>query len=286
MRAKRVYKILSVCLAAFFLALTGFAEAREGDQRNYTSKWTPKRNVVSIDVGGLLSLVQVGYDYEYTDTIFGEQMTVTDIVENSEALGFSAGAGFYVMEYLEISACMNIFSKSLQGRYGQSLPNVYSWIVNDIASDEKAANPVFKKTVFHFVVNFHPITSGNVRPFFGAGISFISGKMDLLKNIVYEEIFFSDYTHEIRITEIKFVETDISKSNVDSMLEKDNSMGFNFTGGMDIYITKSLAFYASGRYVIAKREFEHPYTTKWEEGETIELDLGGLSANLGIKVFF
>jgi len=265
-------KILCVCLVAVFLTLFGLAEAKTNDQRNYTSQWTPKKNIASIEIGGSLSFLQVGYDYEYTDMIYGETMSITDRVENSEALGFSAGAGFYVMEYIEIAASMNVFSKSLSGQYGFSLPNIYLW--EDIASDEVTANPGFKETVFHFGVKFHPLTRGNVRPFVGAGVSYISGKMDLLNDIIYEETFYLDWTHEIEITEIEFTETDINK------------LGFNFTGGMDFYLSHSVAFYASGRYTIAKQEFEHPLTTQWEEGETVELDLGGISANLGIKVFF
>ena len=272
MRSKNIYKILSFCLALVFLALTSFAGAVSKDQRNYTSKWTPKRYFASVDIGGLLSFLQVGYDYEYSEELWGEDLTISDAVDNSEALGFSAGAGFYVMEYLEIAASMNVFSKSLNGRYGFSLPNVYLW--DDIASAETTANPEFRETIFHFVVNFHPITSGNIRPFIGAGVSYISGKMDLLNDIIYEESFFLDWTHEVEITDIEFAETDINK------------LGFNFTGGMDFYLTHSVAFYASGRYIIAKQEFEHPLTTRWEEGETIELNLGGLSANLGIRVFF
>ncbi|MFW6140679.1 MAG: hypothetical protein ACOC5S_04930 [Acidobacteriota bacterium] len=272
MRSKIIYKISSVCLAVVFLASTIFAEPRGNIQRNYTSKWVPKRNIVSIDIGGLLSFLQMGYNYEYIDTIWGETMTISDHIKNSESLGFSAGAGFYIMEYLEIAAGMNIFSKSLSGQYGLSLPNIYLW--EDVASDEAAANPEFRETMFHFMVNFHPITSGNVRPFIGAGVSYISGEIDLLNDIIYEESFFLDWTHEIEITDIEFVKTDINK------------LGFNFTGGMDFYLNRSVAFYASGRVVIAKKEFEHPLTSVWEEGEILELNLGGLSANLGIKVFF
>ncbi|HZX11735.1 MAG TPA: hypothetical protein VFG01_12385 [Acidobacteriota bacterium] len=272
MRSKNVYKISSICLAVVFLALTSFAGTKSTDQRNYTSKWTPKRKIASIDIGGLLSLLQVGYNYKYTDEIWGEEFTISDYVDNSEALGFSAGAGFYIIEYLEIAASMNISSKSLSGRYGFSLPNVFLW--DDIASDQATANSGFRETVFHFVINFHPITSGNIRPFIGAGVSYISGKMDLPNDIIYEESFFLDWTHEVEITEIEFAEADINK------------LGFNFTGGMDFYLTHSVAFCASGRYIIAKQEFEHPLTTQWDEGETLELNLGGLSANLGIKLFF
>lgn len=283
MGSKDIYKIFSVFIAVVFLSLTCSADTKNSNQRNYTSKWTPKKNVASVKIGGLLSLIQAGYDYEYEDMIWGEPFTISDYVENKEALGFSAGAGFYVMEYLEIAASMNIFSKSLRGRYGLSWPNIYLW--EDIASDEITANPRFKETVFHLVVNFHPIISGDVRPFIGAGVSLISGKMDLLNDIIIEETFFTDYTHEIEISELELVETDIPSSlNLGRL--KLGKFGFNFTGGTDFYLTPSVAFYASGRYVIAKQKFEHPMTTQWEEGETLELNLGGLSANLGIKVFF
>jgi len=273
MRARTILKVFSVCLFMIFLVLSGFAESKNSGQRTYTSKWTPRRNIASIDVGGSLSFIQAGYNYEYMDTLWGEEMTISDYVENAEALGFSAGAGFYIVESLEIAASLNVFSKSLDGVYGFSLPNIFLW--DDIASDEEEANPFFKETVFSLLVNFHPVTSGSIRPFVGAGISYISGKMDLLHDIIYEETFYWDWTHDIDIVEVEFEKTNVNK------------LGFNFSGGMDFYITNRVAFYASGRYILAKREVEHPLTTQWEEGgETLELDLGGLSANLGIKVFF
>jgi len=272
MKSKTILKILSVWAIIFSLGLLSFAESENSGQRTYTSQWTPKRNIASIDIGGLFSLIRVGYDYEYMEKIYNEDMILSDSVRNSEALGFSFGAGFYVMQNLEIGASLNLFSKSLSGTYGFSLPNVYLW--EDIASDEAAANPIFKETAFHFMVNFHPITSGSVQPFVGAGVSYISGKMDLLNDIIYEETFFMDWTHEIEITEVEFVRTDVNK------------FGFNFSGGMDLYVTNRVAFYASGRYVLAKKQVEHPLTSQWAEGETLELELGGLSANLGIRIFF
>jgi len=272
MRAKIIGKISFVLIFTAFLTLMGFAGSKDSDQRTYTSKWTPKRNIVSINIGGLFSLVQVGYDYMYTDMLYGEDMTVSDYVENSEAFGFSAGAGFYIVDEVEIAASINIFSKSLNGLYGLSLPNVYLW--EDIAFDEVSSSPVFKETMFHFAVNFHPLSRGNIRPFIGAGVSYVSGKMDLLNDIIYEETYYWNWSHEIEITEIEFEETNVNK------------WGFNFTGGMDLYLTNSVAFYASGRYIVAKQEVEHPLTTVWDKDETLELDLGGLSANLGIKVFF
>ncbi|MBD3413485.1 MAG: hypothetical protein GF421_03515 [Candidatus Aminicenantes bacterium] len=272
MRLKIIFNISCVVLFAVFLSMAAFAETELPDQRTYTSKWTPRRNIANIHIGGLFSFIRSGYDYEYTDIIYAEDMILTDSVKNSEALGFSAGAGFYVIENLEIAFNLNAVSKSLSGLYGFCLPNLYLW--EDIACDEASANPVFKNTAFHFAVNIHPLTTGNLRPFVGAGVSLICGKMDLLNDIIYEESFFMDWTHEIDITEVELVETNLNK------------FGFNFSGGMDFYITSRVAFYAFGRYIIAKKEMEHPLTSQWEDGETLELDLGGLSANLGIKVFF
>jgi opacity protein-like surface antigen len=272
MRLKIILKISSVFLFAAFLTAAGFAESEIPVQKTYTSKWTPKRNVANIYIGGLLSFIRAGYDYQYTDILYGEEMTLSDSVDNSEAMGFSAGAGFYVIENLEIAFNLNTFSKPLSGLYGFCLPNLYLW--DDIACDEMSANPVFKETVFHFTLNIHPLTTGIVRPYIGAGVSLICGKMDLLNDMIYEETFFIDWTHDIDITEVEFVETNVNK------------FGFNVSGGMDFYITNRVAFYAFGRYIIAKKEVEHPLTSQWEDGEILELDLGGLSANLGIKVFF
>ncbi len=272
MRIKNNFRFLSVCLLTVFFISSGFAETETSGQRTYTSKWTPKKNIAHIYMGGLLSFIKAGYEYEYTDTIYGEEMRLIDEVSNSETLGFSAGAGFFVIEFLEIGVGLNTFSKSLSGLYGFSLPNIYLW--DDIASDEATASPVFKEMAFHFGVNIHPLNSGSVRPFLGAGLSYVSGKMELLNDILYKDTYYVDLTHEIEITEVELVKTNLNK------------LGFNFCGGMDIYITNRLAFYASGRFVMAKKEIDHPLTSQFEEGEILELDLGGLSANLGIKVFF
>ncbi len=225
----------------------------------------------SIKLAGLNSR-QTGYDYEYTTTLYDEPMTITDSVSNQFALGFNLELGVFVLKNIELTGGVSFLSKSLEGVYSLSLPNIY--IYDDIAYDEEPANPGLKMTLINFGINFHLLSTGMLRPYIGAGGSYIMAKMDLLEDIVYDETFYGDYTHTIEITELQFAETKINK------------FGFNVRAGINLEFTSNISLFAEGRYVIAKTEVPHPLTSKLDENETLNIDLGGASGCFGIRFIF
>jgi opacity protein-like surface antigen len=225
----------------------------------------------SIKLAGLSSR-QAGYDYKYSTTLYNETMTITDSVSNQFALGFNLELGVFVIKNIELTAGVSFLSKSLEGVYSLNLPNNY--LYNDIAYDEAPANPNLKVTLINFGINFHLLSAGMLRPYIGAGGSYIMAKMDLLDEIIYEETFYTDYTHTIEITEVQFVETKINK------------FGFNVRAGINFEFTSNISLFAEGRYVVAKTEVPHPLTSKFDENEKLNIDLGGASGCFGIRFVF
>jgi opacity protein-like surface antigen len=233
----------------------------------------PRRHkIANIKLGGLYYRVQAGYDYEFSISYLDEILTITDEVANEFAFGFDVGFGVFLIENIEITGSVNYLSKSLTGDYSISLPNAI--LYDDIAYDEISASPTLREIIFSFGVNFHPVTTGKIRPYFGGGGSYIMGKMDLVEDLEYEETIYGNLTHTIEITKVVFEETTINK------------FGFNLTAGINYEVRENIFVFAEGKYIIAKKEVPHPMTSEFVEGETLEIDLGGLSFILGIKLLF
>ena len=226
----------------------------------------------NIGLGGLFHLIQAGYDYEYTFIAYEEQAKISDSLENASGIGFDLGLGFFAIPSVEITAGINYVSKSLAGTYGFDLPNMFIW--NDIAHSEATADAKFTAMIFNFGFNFHFMTEGSVRPYAGGGISYVNAKMDLVEDMMYRETFYSDWSHTIEITEVQFTEESISK------------LGFNIKVGANFAISDNIFIFGEGRYIIAKKEIPHPLTSQVFEDEVIDIDLGGASFILGVKLGF
>ncbi|NIM91849.1 MAG: outer membrane beta-barrel protein [Candidatus Aminicenantes bacterium] len=231
----------------------------------------PPKIMFNIGVGGLVHMIQAGYDWEYTFIIYSEQAAITDMADNATGFGFDAGFGVFPMPNIEITGGLSFVSKSLDATYGFSLPNMFLW--DDIATDEIQEQAKYSALMLHFGFNFHPLIEGSVRPYFGGGISYISAKMDMMEDMIYQETFYSDWTHTIELTEVEWVQ------------ESFNKLGFNVRAGANFQVANNIYIYGEGRYIIAKTSIPHPLLEEiGVEGDEIDIDLGGFSAVLGVKI--
>jgi len=231
------------------------------------------QRVFSFKAGGLFYIVQAGYNYKFSYPYLNETFTITDSVTNASAIGFDFGIGFFVVKNVAITADVNYFSKGLKGKFGMSLPNPY-WY-NDTAYDEITTEPTLKGFIFSFGFNFYPSVTGKVRPYFGAGASYVNGKMDLVEDGIYHESYsYWSPGHSLTIISVEFKETSINK------------FGFNLRGGIDFSITDMIYVFAEGRYIFAKKEVLHPMTSEYFEEEKLDVNLGGGSFSFGIRLFF
>lgn len=222
-------------------------------------------------LGGLYSLMS-GYDYGFSTSYYDEELTISDSVANGSAVGFHLELGVLVLNHIELTGGVDLFSKKMKGTYSLELPNRY--IYHDIASAEATANPGRNMMVFHVGLNFHLLSSGWIRPYVGGGGSYVRVKMDLLEDLIYNETFYEDNTHTIEITNVQLVEKSVNK------------LGFHVRGGVHFKLTSNISFFIEGRYLIAKTDVPHPLSSTFIEGEKIDIDLGGISSRLGISLFF
>jgi len=240
-------------------------------------RYAPRRRApqraFSFKAGGLFYIVQAGYNYKFSYPYLNETFTITDSATNASAIGFDFGIGFFVVKNVAITADVNYFSKGLKGEFGMSLPNPY-WY-NDIAHDEITTQPTLKEFIFSFGFNFYPSVTGKVRPYFGAGASYVNGKMDLVKDGIYHESYsYWSPGHSLTIASVEFKETSINK------------FGFNLRGGIDYSITDMIYVFAEGKYIFAKKEVPHLMTSEYFEEEKLDINLGGGSFSFGIRLYF
>ncbi len=231
----------------------------------------PPKIMFNLGVGGLVHMIQAGYDWEYTFIIYSEQAAITDMVDNATGFGFDAGFGVFPMPNIEITGGLSFVSKSLDATYGFDLPNMFLW--DDIAHAETQEQAKYSALMLHFGFNFHPMTEGSVRFYVGGGGTYINGKMDMMQDMTYQETFYSDWTHTIEIVEVEWVQQSVNK------------FGFHVRAGANFQVANNIYIYGEGRYIIAKTSIPHPLMEEAGlEGDEIEIDLGGFSAVIGVKI--
>lgn len=213
-----------------------------------------------------------GYDYDFSMTYFNEPLTVGDSVAKGSGLGLNLELGLVFLKYIEVTAGFSTSSKTMQGTYSFGLPN--ELIYDDIAFDEATADPTWRITSFDLGLNFHPLQQGSFRPYVGLGASFVMAKVDLLEDLVYQETFYSNDTHEIEITEVQLVNESVKKT------------GFYLRGGLNLKIFWRMFVFFEGKYLACKADVPHPLTSanSGYEDEKITIDLGGVSGLVGFRL--
>jgi opacity protein-like surface antigen len=267
------------------MVITGFIQAKFVEEPVKQDEVTPtppqpipplprRAKIGHISLGGLYHFLQMGYDYMYPWRIYNQDGAIFDSLYNQNVFGFQLGLGFFVLKNIEIDLGFSYLSKTLENFYAMEFPNWQK--LDNIAKGEKFVDSKASEMMFNLGLNFHFLTEGRLRPYLGGGISYITGKMELLDDIFFIETFFLDKTHEIEITEVKR-----SGKTVDTL-------GFFGKAGIDVAVIEALSVFAEGRYLMAKKEVVHPLATKLSNGQEqlLEINLGGASAVLGVKIRF
>ena len=228
--------------------------------------------------GGIFFRIPEVYSYDYSFASRGETATISESVHSGNAFSFEVGLGYFLIPYIEFEGTVSFLSKALTGSYGLEIPSEY-WF-DLLAFGEMEALPTLKETIWCFGLLIHPVTSGLIRPYFGGGGSYVIGNLEMLDDMIFLETdspFVLD--HSITIDEVQLVETDD--------LEEISLSKFGFYGkaGIDFMTTRNIGIYAEGRYIFAKTEILYPLSD-FDPDEIVEIDLGGISFSLGIKIMF
>ncbi len=232
----------------------------------------------SLKGGGIFVLIPDLYSYEYSFASRAETATISEIVNSANAFSFEVGLGFFLIPNIEFEGTVSFLSKELTGLYGLEIPSAY-WF-NLLASDEMEALPTLKKTTLCFGLLIHPVTSGLIRPYFGGGGSYVIGNLEMVEDIIFLETDSSIVQdHSITIDEVQFVETnDIEEISL-------SKFGFYGKAGINFIMAKNIGIYAEGKYILAKKEVLYPLSD-FDTNEIVEINLGGISFCLGIKLMF
>lgn len=299
-------KMCSILIIGAFLALmTAIPSAMAEDGK---VKFT-------INMGGLLAQISQGYDFDFSFDSRDETARWSESVGNvGSAFGLDIGAGIYPIPQLEIYASYNSYGGNGMGGYTLSLPHWYYYnepVSHTIANVENE----FKASIFSFGLAFHPTVKGRIKPYFGAGVSSVSVKVDLLDSVSLNDLaeysewydfYYPYYWYEadesIEITSVGFTK------------ESETVWGFHAKVGVDVEVGKSICIFAEARYLSAKVEFDRPDITstarttldyylnyygyvyeetltetieeEFEIDDTVEIKVGGIQAVIGIRFSF
>ena len=261
------------------MVITGFIHKKFIDIEDSTSSTTitpPARRtkIGHISLGGLLHFVQLGYDYRYPWHIYDEDGAIYDSLHNKNAFGFRLGLGYFVLENIEVDVGFYYLSKALDGLYAMDFPNKQKYF--NIVHAEASASPKLSEMMFNLGANFHFLKEGRLKPYLGGGMSYINAKIDMLEDIEFNETFYTDLTHTIEITRVVFTGKTV------------NTLGFYGKAGVDFDMSSALSIFGEGKYLMAKKDVPHPLATKLANGQEqpVEIDLGGASLLVGVKIRF
>ena len=233
------------------------------------------RKRTMVRVGGLAGYTRAGYEYESSGILFGEVSNTVDNVDDGVAAGLGLGFGILVTDAVKITGDLGYSTKTLSGLFGFSLPNMYRYF--DISYDEVETEPSLTEMTFTVGIDYNLTSKGPVRPYMGAGVSYINTKMEIVEDFTgvddYSEI---DSTHVLDIHEVVFAEKTIS------------SVGLTLRGGVDVVFGQALLGFVEAAYVIAPgKELDHLIASVlYDEPDKLTIDLGGPRLTAGVKVLF
>ncbi|MCG7851847.1 MAG: outer membrane beta-barrel protein [Methanosarcinaceae archaeon] len=224
----------------------------------------------NFSLGGLYN-IQAAYDYKFTFTYADEKGAIYDYVDNQNMFGVRLGVGFFILENIEVTLGLQYTAATLAGIYALDLPN--DSIYNDIAHAEAPADHAISEIAMNLGLNLHVLNEGPLRPYGGGGVAFVSGKIELLKDFSYLNVYYIDKTHSVTISDPKLSSETIS------------ALGFYGKAGIDIIVSEVVAVFGEGQYLYAKKEAPHPFgTTATGSDDPVEINLGGISVLFGVKI--
>ncbi|MBN1165491.1 MAG: hypothetical protein JXB45_13010 [Candidatus Krumholzibacteriota bacterium] len=234
--------------------------------------WFRREKSRQVKLGGLWHH-QMDYDYKYPWFVYYQNGAIYDSIDQASVYGFQLGGGWFVFGNIEIDLGFHYATATLDGVYGVDLPN--RQLANDIVHAEATAHPRISEMIFILGLNYHVLREGRLRPYCGGGISYIKGEIELLDEITYAETFLPGGSHEVEITDIKLISTNL------------NILGFSGKVGLDMAISESIIIFGEGQYLVANKKVPHPKATKLKgEDALLEIDRGGITVLLGVKIPF
>ncbi len=236
----------------------------------------PKFN---ISLGGYFSAGTEMYDNEWS-TLYvglGEDLYVYDYMESPYATGFTAGFGVFLMPRVELFGSFASASGNPWWETTLSVPSPYFFddyrddtIDSDAFSEDEQL--AYKQNILSFGLNIYLMRTGKWSLYLGGGGSYIMTTVELLYDADFTHTFYpGPQDHDVTIDSVIFEETDI------------NTFGFNFKLGAEFRVSRNIFIFFEGMYIAAKDEVPYPL----DNGATfLDMDLGGGSSALGIKIHF
>lgn len=224
----------------------------------------------SLSIGGMLTSISQGYDFDYGFDARDETGRWTESVPDiGSKFAIDIGVGVYPIPHLEVYASYNSFGGTALGDYSLTIPDLW-WDDEVVSASKDGVENEFKATVISFGLAFHPAVSGRFKPYIGAGASNVNVKMDVLDSISVDDLFdldeaiyaywYSYYPYFHYDYFFDFIETlDITK--VGYTEESETVWGFHAKAGIDIELARNICIFAEARYLSATVKFDRPEIT-------------------------
>lgn len=232
---------------------------------------TPGRKILQLGIGGFISRTQVGDSRTDEFPYREETLTIKDSLGDGSLAGLDIRFGFLPWAPLEVELGYQSSSQTLTGTYLIGVPSLLLW--GDIASDEAKEDMSYKNSVFSLGLVLHPLNRGIVRPYLGIGLAFCSGSLRALKDIRFNETYYSDYSHVVKITQVSYEPVSLKAT------------GFAAKAGIDAALAPVLFLFAEAAYVGARDSYELPLITDLNNKKvTRSADLGGARGVFGLRI--
>jgi hypothetical protein len=232
---------------------------------------TPGRKILQIGIGGFVSRTQVGDSRTDEFPFRDEALTIKDALGDAGLAGLDIRVGFLPLSLLEVEASYQASSQTLKGTYLIGVPSLLFY--GDIATDEMEEDMSYKNSMFSLSLVLHPLNRGAVRPYLGIGLAFCSGSLRALKDIHFNETYYSDYSHKVEITKIEYEPASLKAT------------GYLVKAGLDAALAPVLFLFAEAAYVGARDSYELPLITDLNNKKvTRSAELGGVRGVFGLRI--
>jgi len=287
----KTFKISLMIVLVVCLVGAGFAEDSTAGNAKFNLK-----------LGGAYLMPKVEYNYGWSDLYTDETMSLSSSLTSANLFGGSFGAGLSFMDNFEIYANYTFFKKTLAGDVSFTLPSYGYW--DEIASTDGALDLEYKENIIDFGIAYHLFLE-NVAPYFGVGISLVSAKIETPATLNFTDRHEGQWYHYWWFYLFDLDEHVVDIDSVDVEEKSLRKTGFHFKAGVNFSVVSNIGFFLEGKYIAAKvnlpikvdarssgKEYwgDHSYadTRRFlaDSTDEFEVDLGGFSAVVGIKISF
>jgi len=300
----KMKKICMIFVIGVFLALMALPSSVDAQELSI------RKVKFTLNMSGLLASVSQRYDFSHTFE-WGEAEWTESVSNVGRAFGFDVGASIYPMPQLEIYASYSNYGGTAMGGYTLNIPDSDTPLRHTLANIENG----FKASIFSFGLAFHPAVKGKIKPYFGAGLSSVNVKVDLVDGGSFDYLwqysawwdivppyYWYELNEEIELTKIGFTE------------ESEIVWGFHAKAGVDFEVGRNISIFGEARFLSATATFDHPditvkirlieeyyenwYGVEYEDTYTwtdeekfaiddeVEIKIGGIQGIIGIRFSF